>query len=158
MSWWIYMIWIIWMASLWQRRQPGTTLIFLQLSWPFTQKSLNLSGLSWTILFCKLLAPEALLDYLQPMITIPSHPSVHPIPQSLFNHLNGPWIDLSRPPMTSNNDLLCNDWLTDWLTYLVFCVEVIGGQLRSIKGLFRWLKRLGGWDWVGLGWDGYHRS
>ena len=29
----------------------------------------------------------------------PSIPSVHP--QSLFNHLNKPWIDLSRPPMTS---------------------------------------------------------
>ena len=46
----------------------------------------------------------------------------HPIPcrSTLFHHLYGPWIDLSRPPMTSNNDLLCNDWLTDWLTYLVF--------------------------------------
>ena len=30
-----------------------------------------------------------------------SHPT-YPIPQSLFNHLNRPWIDLSRPPMTSN--------------------------------------------------------
>ena len=35
-----------------------------------------------------------------PMITIPIpsiYPSVHP--QSLFNHLNRPWIDLIRPPM-----------------------------------------------------------
>ena len=47
-----------------------------------------------------LLAPKVLLDYLRPMITI--HPT-NPIPQSLFNHLNGPWIDLSRPPMTSND-------------------------------------------------------
>ena len=31
-----------------------------------------------------------LLDYLRPMLTIP----IHPIPQSLFNHLNRPWIDL----------------------------------------------------------------
>ena len=26
-------------------------------------------------------------------------PSIHPIPQSLFDHLNMPRIDLSRPPM-----------------------------------------------------------
>ena len=32
----------------------------------------------------------------------PYHPSIpsHPIPQSLFDYLNRPWIDLSRPPMT----------------------------------------------------------
>ena len=30
-------------------------------------------------------------------------PSIHPIPKSLFNHLKRPWIDLSRPPMTSND-------------------------------------------------------
>ena len=34
---------------------------------------------------------------------LPSHQSQpNPISQSLFNHLNRPWIDLSRPPMTSN--------------------------------------------------------
>ena len=40
--------------------------------------------------------------------TYDDHPS-HP--QRLFYHLNKPWIDLSQPPMTSN-DL---QWLTDWL-------------------------------------------
>ena len=44
-------------------------------------------------------------DLRRPMITIRTQsnpiPSVHP--QSLFNHLNRPWIDLSRPPMTSND-------------------------------------------------------
>ena len=31
-------------------------------------------------------------------------PSIHPVhPQSLLNHLNRPWIDLSWPPMTSND-------------------------------------------------------
>ena len=47
-----------------------------------------------------LLAPKVLLDYLWPMITI--HPT-NPIPQSLFNHLNRPWIDLSPPPVISND-------------------------------------------------------
>ena len=48
------------------------------------------------------------------MITIQSHPTPPNHPQSLFNHLNRPWIDLSDlqwPPMKSN-DL---QWLTDWL-------------------------------------------
>ena len=33
----------------------------------------------------------------RPFITI--HPSIPSHPQSLFNHLDRPWIDLSRPPM-----------------------------------------------------------
>ena len=44
---------------------------------------------------------------LRPPTTYDNHP-IHPTlpipsvhPQSLFNHLNKPWIDLSRPPMTS---------------------------------------------------------
>ena len=48
----------------------------------------------------RLLAPKVLLDYLHPMITIQSHPT-HP--QSLFNYLNRPLIDLSQPPMTTND-------------------------------------------------------
>ena len=40
-----------------------------------------------------------------PFHLIPSNP------QSFFNNFNRPWIDLSQPPMTSN-DL---QWLTDWL-------------------------------------------
>ena len=33
-------------------------------------------------------------------MTYDNHPTQsHPIPQSLFNHLNGPWIDLSGPQM-----------------------------------------------------------
>ena len=40
------------------------------------------------------------------MIAISSNP-IPSNPQSLFDLLNRPWIDLSRPPMTSN------DWLTD---------------------------------------------
>ena len=50
-------------------------------------------------------------------------------PQSLFNHLNRPWTDLSWPPMTSNDirwtPMTSNDrqwppmtskqWLNDWL-------------------------------------------
>ena len=43
----------------------------------------------------------ALIDYLRPMKTIQPIPSVHP--QSLFNHLNRPWIDMSRPPITPND-------------------------------------------------------
>ena len=48
------------------------------------------------------------LDYwhegaLRILITYDNHPNpIHPIlsnPQSLFNHLNRPWIDLSRPPI-----------------------------------------------------------
>ena len=30
-----------------------------------------------------------------------SHLSIHP--QNLFNQLNRPWIDMSRPPMASND-------------------------------------------------------
>ena len=58
-----------------------------------------------------------LLDYLRPIITnpIPSHP-VHP--QSLFYILKRPWIDPSRPPMTSNDyqwlSMTTNDY--QWLT------------------------------------------
>ena len=61
----------------------------------------------------------ALIDYLRPMKTIQPIPSVHP--QSLFNHLNRPWIDLGRPWMTYNDPqwlpMTSNDlqWLTDWL-------------------------------------------
>ena len=49
------------------------------------------------------------LDYLLTYdnAPIPSHPST---PQSLFDHLNRPWIDWSRPPMTSND----HKWL--WMT------------------------------------------
>ena len=43
-----------------------------------------------------LLAPKVLLDYLQPMITNP----IQSHSQSLFNHLNRPWVDLQWPPMT----------------------------------------------------------
>ena len=34
---------------------------------------------------------------------IPSYPTHPTHPQSLLNHLNRPWIDLSRPPMPSND-------------------------------------------------------
>ena len=48
-----------------------------------------------------LLAPKVLLDYLRPMKTI--HPT-NPIPSSHpSNELDRPKIDLSRPPMTSND-------------------------------------------------------
>ena len=56
------------------------------------------------LLIIHLLASKVLLDYLRPMITIQPIPSVHP--QSLFNLLNRPWTDLSRPPMTSNDPFL----------------------------------------------------
>ena len=81
-------------------------------AWPekeayiFTQ--LPLQMIIWAIEIVKciannmFLAPKVLLDYLRPMITIQSHP-FHPIPQSLFNHLNRPWIGLRRPPMISND-------------------------------------------------------
>ena len=42
-----------------------------------------------------LFAPKMLLEDLWPMMTI--HPTIHP--QSLFNHLYRPRIDLTRPPM-----------------------------------------------------------
>ena len=41
----------------------------------------------------------------------PSHPSIRPSVTKPPNHLKRPWIDLSRPPMTSNY----NKWLTAWL-------------------------------------------
>ena len=45
-----------------------------------------------------------LLYYQRPMITIHSSIPSHPVhPQSLFNHLNGPWIDLSQLPMNTND-------------------------------------------------------
>ena len=46
-----------------------------------------------------------LLEYLRAMITnsILSHQCIPSHPQSLFNHLNRPRIDLSRPPMTEDD-------------------------------------------------------
>ena len=41
----------------------------------------------------------------------PSHPSIRPSVTKPPIHLKWPWIDLSRPPMTSNY----LKWLTDWL-------------------------------------------
>ena len=53
-----------------------------------------------------LIAPKVLSDYLRPMMTI--HPT-QPNPQSLFNHLNRPWIVPSQPSMTTND----YRWLSD---------------------------------------------
>ena len=60
-------------------------------------------------------------------MTYDNHPTQsHPIPQSLFNHLKRPWIDLIRPPM--------NYKMT--LDYLTFCLhsDYILTSFRRAKG------------------------
>ena len=68
----------------------------------------------WTLdirIFVSLLAPEVLLDYQWPNLTIhPIHQS-HPIRHIALNEINRPKIDLSRPPMTSNDWLLSANML-----------------------------------------------
>ena len=51
---------------------------------------------------CYVISTEVVLR--RPM-TYDNHPipSIHPIPQSLFNNLNRPWIDLSWPSITSSD-------------------------------------------------------
>ena len=67
---------------------------------------------------------QCFLNYLWPMITIhpiPPHPIQTVHPQSLFNHLNRPWIDLSGLPMTTHDYQwlpMTIQWLSDdylWL-------------------------------------------
>ena len=59
--------------------------------------------------------PKTNDNHPNPIHPIPSHPiPSHPIPsnpQSFFNHLNRPWIDLSQPSMT--------DWLTSLSQYIL---------------------------------------
>ena len=92
-----------------------------------------------------LLAPKGLLDYLRPMITIPSHPiQPNPVhPQSLFNHLNRPWIDLSRPPMTirwpSNDYQMTIRWLSDDYPMTIWWLS--DDYPMTIQWLSKWLSR-----------------
>ena len=78
-----------------------------------------------------LLTPNMFLDYLRPMITIQPIPSVHP--QSLFNLLKRPWIDLSRPPMTSN-DL---QWPISGYFWLFLAISSYFWIFLAISGYFR---------------------
>ena len=68
---------------------------------------------------------------LRPMITIQTIPSVHP--QSLFNLLKRPWIDLSRPPMTSN-DL---QWPISGYFWLFLAISSYFWIFLAISGYFR---------------------
>ena len=54
--------------------------------------------------FCVLISTESALRLPTAYDNHPIHPSIPSVhPQSLFNHLNRPWIDLPRPPMTSDD-------------------------------------------------------
>ena len=89
-------------------------------------------------MFLFLLAPKMLLDNQRPMITIPSNLS---IPQSLFNHLNRPGIDLRWPPMTSN-DLQWLPMTTDdyqWLPMTTDVYRWLSMTTNDYPMTIRWL-------------------
>ena len=119
------------LLNFWTQRRSGTpsTVIVYTSSFP-TSSRIDwgyIIGIWWLKIsyIYSLLAPKVLLDNLRPMITIPSHP-IHP--QSLFYHLNRPWIDLSLsndlqwPPITAND----YQWLpmtTNDYPYLIFVIS-----------------------------------